>query len=132
MIPINLPEIYARVVAKRSDLSVTDATLYWHGEIDGDGYPRDPRDIGWFIGDDGFDATLCGGPNAAIAAALIFDVWFKALPAGIRLYMTDGDIGGMPGPRRWIVEDHYEDEHWGIYESPLEALAAYWLNEKKR
>lgn len=128
----DLPALYEAVVDKRPDLEVGPKTvigtsLFWCGNIDEDGRIRDERDMGWHVGDDGFDAMLCGGPNAAIAAALIFDVWFKALPAFVRLYMTDGDIGAMPGPRKWLVEDVGEGKHFGLYPTPIEALAAFYL-----
>lgn len=107
---MNLPALYAAVCAKRPELAV-HALHHCKGR---------KKEYWVFLG-----MWIHERP----AATMIFDRWFKDLPAGRRLYMNDGDMGGMPGPRRWIVEDHYEGSYWGLHDTPLEALAAYYLGE---
>lgn len=114
---MNLPAIYEAVVAKRPDLAVKGLALHKIG-----------RYSWWRF--EHIRASVTTADIESIAAALIFDLWFKALPAGIRLYMCDGDIAGMPGKPQWVVDDHHEGTHWGLRLTPIEALASYHLENK--
>lgn len=93
-------EIYANVIKARPECAVGPRTvrgtsLFWRDQVDEDGRKRDCEQIGWSIGDDGFDAVLCGGDDAPIAIALITDHWTEMLPEGRFVLKSAGTYATM-------------------------------------
>jgi hypothetical protein len=111
MTPTNLPDLYSRVVAKRPELAVKELTY----RIFDEGLPGY-----WFA----LDAWECASQIPEYqAASLILAKWVEALPpfhvlcrfdSGWEVYEqgTGGDY--QDSGRRWTP-------------TPLEALAAFWL-----
>jgi len=102
---MNLPDLYARVVAKRPELAV-------------DGLNRpDPGKEPWLL-----DFLLV---TPSLAAALILAKWVEALPDGSHLMVR----GNIPSERRWTVYPSFPELDY--YPTPLEALAAFYLGDSQ-
>ncbi len=102
MTPANLPDMYARVVAKRPELAVPNLKPIWDGST-----PGWRHDI--------YDRMMTKD-----AAALILEKWVEALPVGIALVHEFH--------ARWLVAKDMDDSISAtIGPTPLEALAAFWL-----
>jgi len=108
----DLPDLYARVIAKRPELAVPHLSYrIW---------PGDQNDGRWLA----LDAWECESevPDAH-AAALILARWVEALPEGHDLSRNDGwevcplDMGGDPMRTK-------------THPSPIEALAAFYVETK--
>ncbi len=110
MTPTNLPDLYARVVAKRPELA---ASLAYQTIFDAE--DDKPAMCGWFwYQSEGMGLHV----RADLAAALILAKWVEALPVGKELYHAENYDNGEP---RWWV-GATASEH-----TPLEALAAFWM-----
>jgi len=102
---MNLPDLYARVVAKRPELAV-------------DGLNRpDPGKEPWLL-----DFLLV---TPSLAAALILAKWVEALPDGSHLMVR----GNIPSERRWTVYPSFPELDY--YPTPLEAIAAFYLGDSQ-
>jgi hypothetical protein len=104
MTPTNLPDLYARVVAKRPELAVKELEYRV-------GY--------WQLDDNDYNSFLI---DPHTAASLILAKWVEMLPVNYVLARhTDG----------WeVAENFYNDVQWSPKDPhpiPLEALASYWL-----
>lgn len=107
MTPENLPDLYARVVAKRPELAVPNLKPIWDG-----------RTPGWRH--DIYDRMMTKD-----AAALILAKWVEALPVSkaLRHHAAYKDI-----PEEWSVAGlslFCKGVHTGP--TPIEALAAFWM-----
>jgi len=104
---MNLPDLYARVVAKRPELAV-------------DGLNRpDPGKEPWLL-----DFLLV---TPSLAAALILAKWVEALPVGHGL---DHHPADNRESEDWQVRWYTTDNRTGCgpcEATPIEALAAFWL-----
>lgn len=98
---MNLPDLYASVVAHRPELAVKE--LPPCGHVPG-------REYAWY------SCRRNDYVDEAEASALIFQHWFKMLPKGTifvvgeETYYVDGYIVGI------------------VHDTPIEALAAYYLS----
>lgn len=99
---MNLPETYAAVCAKRPELAVDELFYDECWEVSGNG-------------------CLCLVVKTETAAALILARWVEALPDGMHLVVR----GSFSYERRWTVYPSFPELDY--YSTPLEALAAYWL-----
>ena len=100
---MNLPYLYARVVAKRPELAV-------------DGLNRpDPGKEPWLL-----DFLLV---TPSLAAALILAKWVEALPCGVCLVHGFGTGSAV----KWWPRLDDGTCCTPMSRTPLEALAAFWL-----
>jgi hypothetical protein len=107
MTPTNLPDLYSRVVAKRPELAVPhlayDPVPHWRDTV--------PR--GWcFHGDYAYPES------DETAAALILAKWVEALPEHVALERVNDT---------WWVYHIARERGRRVGPTPLEALAAFWL-----
>jgi hypothetical protein len=104
MTPTNLPDLYSRVVAKRPELAVERLRTL---EVL---IPKSTQTVSWWY--------CWRGVGSGTAAALILAKWVEALPVGKELYHAENYDNGEP--RWWVGATASEP-------TPLEALAAFWL-----
>lgn len=112
---MNLPSLYARVVAKRPELAVKDLTPPIPGVRS---YWLLPN----FLADD--------TDGDSIAAALILAKWVEALPVG---HWIDHAPANNPLPEGWrvwrTISSGYDVAP--LRRTPLEALAAFYLGDEQ-
>ena len=107
---MNLPDLYARVVAKRPELAVKDLTPPIPGVRS---YWLLPN----FLADD--------TDGDSISSALILAKWVEALPFNHALVREDTNALLLP---KWYIDGHAN--RWRG-NTPLEALAAFYLGDEK-
>lgn len=115
---MNLPDLYARVVAKRPDLAVPnlayDSTPHW----------RDTEPRGWC-----FHGDYSCPEDPAMVSALILARWVEALPEGHWLAHVQPSNTIPSGWRVWqSTKNGYNISP--LRSIPLEALAAFYLGEQ--
>lgn len=121
---MNLPELYARVVAKRPDLAVREDSwsLTYFGEDAWDWTQSVGIDLIW----------RCEEVSGQIAAALILARWVEAMPVNHHLSHDASDEGDM---KTWAVYALATDMCRFVPSSPadtpLEALAAFYLGDSQ-
>ncbi len=116
MTPTNLPDLYSRVVAKRPELA---ASLAYQTIFDAE--DDKPAMCGWFwYQSEGIGLHV----RADLAASLILAKWVEALPEGMCLSKSKTPGGGVS----WLVAMDMDDTFRSLIgPTPLEALAAFWL-----
>ena len=114
---MNLPALYAAVCAKRPELA---ASVLYQTVIDA--HDEKPAVCGWFwhpASDVGFHV------HADLAAALILARWVEALPCGVCLVHGFGTGSAV----QWWIRLDEGTCCTPVSRTPLEALAAYYLEE---
>lgn len=112
MTPTNLPDLYSRVVAKRPELAVMSigapgVRMYYDAEY-----------LGWY-----WDDPAPKHIGDRFAAALILAKWVEALPCGVCLVHGFGTGSAV----QWWLRLDEGTCCTPVSRTPLEALAAYWL-----